>query len=72
MIFRGIVSALGTLVMRSVPALAAATVVGFWTGWFERHPAYLAALIGWFGLLLVEIWIEYRRWKAKRNSGRAP
>jgi hypothetical protein len=45
-----------------------ALVLGFWTGWFDDHPWILAALIGWSALLLVEIWIEYRHWKAKRNA----
>jgi hypothetical protein len=47
-------------------------VLGFWTGWFDSHPWVLAALIGWCGLLLAEIWIEYRHWKAKRNARKAP
>ena len=72
LVLRAIALALGTLVVRSAPVLAIATVLGFWTGWFDRHPGVLAALICWFGLLLVEIWIEYRHWKAKRNAPKTP
>ena len=71
-LLRAIALALGTLVIRSAPVLAIVMVVGFWTGWFDRHPVALAAIICWFGLLLVEVWIEYRHWKAKRNARKAP
>ena len=72
MLLRAIASALGTLVIQSAPVLAIAMVAGFWTGWFDSHPGVLAALIGWFALLLAEIWIEYRHWKAKRNARKTP
>jgi hypothetical protein len=72
MLLRAIALALGTLVMRSTPVLAIAMVAGFWTGWFGRHPGGLAALICWFGLLLAEIGIEIRYWKAKRNARKTP
>ncbi len=68
MLLRAIALALGSLVWRSAPVLAIAAAVGFWTGWLDSHPLVLAALIAWFGLLLVEAWIEYRHWKAKRKS----
>jgi len=68
LVLRAIALTLGTLVTRSAPALVFALVLGFWTGWFDDHPWILAALIGWSALLLVEIWIEYRHWKAKRNA----
>ena len=68
MMLRAIALALGTLVIQSAPILIAAMVAGFWTGWFDQHPGVLAALICWFGLLLVEIWVECRHWKAKRNA----
>jgi hypothetical protein len=68
LILRAIALALGTLVIRSAPFLVIAMVAGFWTGWFDSHPGVLAALICWSGLLLVEIWIEYSHWKAKRNA----
>jgi hypothetical protein len=72
MLLRAIALTLGTLVIRSAPVLVIALVMGFWTGWFDTHPEVLAGLIGWSGLLLVEIWIEYRHWKAKRNARKTP
>src|SRR5262245_11402626 len=72
MLLRAIASALGTLVIQTAPVPAAALAVGLWTGWFDDHPGVLAALIGWFGLLLVEIWVECRHWKAKRNARKTP
>jgi hypothetical protein len=72
LLLRAIALTFGTLVIRSAPVLVVAMVVGFWTGWFARHPGVLAALVGWSGLLLLEIWIEYRCWKAKRNAPKAP
>jgi hypothetical protein len=71
-ILRAIALAFGTLVIRSAPVLVFALVLGFWTGWFDQHPGILAALIAWSGLLLVEIWIELRHWRAKRNAAKAP
>jgi hypothetical protein len=71
-ILRAIALALGTLVIRSAPALIIALVMGFWTGWFDQHPFVLAALIGWSALLLVEMWIEVRHWQAKRNARKTP
>jgi hypothetical protein len=68
LLFRAIVSALGTLVMRSLPLLAIVLVAGFWTGWFAEHPGALVAVICWLALLLVEASIEYRRWRAKRSN----
>jgi hypothetical protein len=68
---RALLAAIGTLVMRSVPVVAIVVVAGFWTGWFSSHPGTLAALLFWVGLLLLEIWIEYRRWRAKRVAARA-
>jgi hypothetical protein len=72
MLLRAIALAFGTLVVRSAPFLLLAFVVGFWTGWFDTHPGVLAALIGWSGLLLVEMWIELRHWNAKRNARKTP
>jgi hypothetical protein len=70
-ILRAIALALGTLVIRSAPLVVIAFVAGFWTGWFNSHPFVLVALIGWSALLLVEMWVEYRHWKAKRNARKA-
>jgi hypothetical protein len=69
---RAIALVFGTLVIRSAPVVLIAMVAGFWTGWFDTHPGVLAALIGWCGLLLFEIWIEIRHWRAKRNAGKSP
>jgi hypothetical protein len=43
-------------------------VAGFWTGWFAQHPGALVAVICWLALLLVEAWIEYRRWRVKQSA----
>jgi hypothetical protein len=72
LLLRAITLALGALVVRSAPVVVFALMAGFWTGWFDTHPAVLAALIGWLGLVLVEMWIEIRRWKAKRNARKTP
>jgi len=72
LVLRAIALTLGTLVIRSAPALVLALVLGFWTGWFDNHPWVLAALICWSGLLLVEIWIEYRHWKANGMLAKRP
>ena len=71
-LLRALALTLGTLVIRSAPVLVAALIAGFWTGWFDQHPGILAALIGWSGLLLVEMWIEYRHWRAKRKARKIP
>jgi hypothetical protein len=71
-VLRAIALALGTLVVRSAPLLVIALVLGFWTGWFDSHPWVLVALLGWCALLLLEIWLECRRWKAKRNIPKTP
>src|SRR3954469_22439268 len=62
MVLRAIPSALRTLPIQSAPVITVAMVVGLWTGWFDNHAGALAVLIGWFALLLVEIWVEVRRW----------
>jgi len=72
MVLRAIASALGTLVIQSAPVITVAMVLGLWTGWFDNHAGALVVLIGWFALLLVEIWVEVRRWTAKRNARKTP
>jgi hypothetical protein len=71
-VLRAIALALGMLVIRSAPLVVLAFVLGFWTGWFTSHPWVLVALVGWSALLLLEIWLECRRWRAKRRAAKTP